>query len=233
MACGAHTAMRSLSGALRYRPSRGVRLVIILSVVSAVMVIAGGILVVASTATHLIGRRPGSHYTSLGVALGAAGLAVGLVTLLVFAFTRAGRSRRRPAGHRRRAAASPGSARERGRALKPTSVYSPGGLIDVPRDARTPGSAGAARSPGFDGPRDHEAPASGGAREAFRPPTAGGASRGSPSEARPAAGRTGTAPPRPGYQAGAYPAPGPGPGWGHRRARPVARLSRPCHPRGG
>ena len=73
------------------------------------MVIAGGILVVASTATHLIGRHSGSHYTSLGVAVGVAGLAVGLVTLLVFAFTRAGRSRRRrPAGHRHRAAASPG-----------------------------------------------------------------------------------------------------------------------------
>src|SRR5271169_2082333 len=128
------------------------RPVIILSVVSAVMVIAGGILVVASTATHLIGRHPGRHYTSLGVAVGVAGLAVGLVGLLVFAFTRAGRSRRRrPAGHRRRAAASPGPGRERGRVLKPTSVYSPGGLIDVPRDARTPGSAGgAARSPGFD-----------------------------------------------------------------------------------
>ncbi|HJY70639.1 MAG TPA: hypothetical protein VJ347_02565, partial [Streptosporangiaceae bacterium] len=64
------------------------RLVITLSVVSAVMVIAGGILVVASTAPHLIGRHSGSHYTSLGVAVGVAGLAVGLVTLLVFAFTR-------------------------------------------------------------------------------------------------------------------------------------------------
>jgi hypothetical protein len=101
-----------------------VRLVITLSVVSAVMVMAGGILVVASSATHLIGRHSGSHYTSLGVAVGVAGLAVGLVTLLVFAFTRAGRSRRRrPAGHRRRAAASPGPGRERGRVLKPTGVY--------------------------------------------------------------------------------------------------------------
>src|SRR5579864_3790599 len=108
------------------------------------MVIAGGILVVESTAPHLVGRHSGLHYPFLGVAVGVAGLAVGLVTLLVFAFTRAGRSRRRrPAGHQRRAAASPGSGRERGRALKPTSVYSPGGLIDVPRDAHAPGSAGA------------------------------------------------------------------------------------------
>src|SRR4029077_8665766 len=94
------------------------------------------------------------HYSSLGVAVAVAGLAVGLVTLLVFACTRAGRSRRRrPGGHRHRAAASPGPGRERGQVLKPTSVYSPGGLIDVPRDARSPGSADAAMSPGFDGPQ--------------------------------------------------------------------------------
>ena len=83
------------------------RLVIILSVVSAVLVIAGGFLVVASTATHLVGTHSGSHYTSLGVVVGAAGLAVGLVALLMLAFTRAGRSRRRrPAGHRHRAGSS-------------------------------------------------------------------------------------------------------------------------------
>src|SRR5579863_9521563 len=104
------------------------------------MVISGGILAVASTATHLMGRRSGLHVTGLGVALAVAGLAVGLITLLVFASTRAGRSRgagrRRPAGHRHRAAGSPGPGRGRGGVLNPTSVYSPGGLIDVPRDAR-------------------------------------------------------------------------------------------------
>ena len=197
-----------------------VRLVITLSVVSAVMVMAGGILVVASTATHLIGRHSGVHVTSLGVALGVAGLAVGLVTCW---FSRspgpegqAGRPRR-PAGHRHRATASAGPGRERGRVLKPTSVYSPGGLIDVPRDARAPGSAGAARSSGFDGPQG-----------TTRPPASAGRSRGlqaadrgrrftrhqarsrRPSQARLAAGRMGTAPPRPGYQAGAHPAPGTG-----------------------
>ena len=132
-------------------PAGRVRLVITLSVVSAIMVLAGGILVVASTATHLIGRRSGGHVTSLGVALGVAGLAVGLVTLVLFAFTRSrrGSGRRRPAGHRRRAAAPAGPGRERGRVLSPTTVYSPGGLIDVPRDVRAPGAAGTVRPPGF------------------------------------------------------------------------------------
>ena len=85
-------------------PAGRVRLVITLSVVSAVMVLAGGILVVATTATHLIGRRSGGHVTSLGVALGVAGLAVGLVTLVLFAFARSRRGRK---GRRARAAAGP------------------------------------------------------------------------------------------------------------------------------
>ena len=173
------------------------------------MVVAGGILVVASKATHL------------SVALVVAGLAVGLVGLLVFAFTRSGRSRgsarRRPAGHRHRAAPSAGPGRERGRVLNPTTVYSPGGLIDVPRDVRASASEGAARACGFsDPPGAARPPGSQGAREPFRAPMAGGMPRGGPSESRPQAGpgRTGAAPPRPGYQAGAPPAPGAGPGWG-------------------
>ncbi|HLK74266.1 MAG TPA: hypothetical protein VKU77_11540, partial [Streptosporangiaceae bacterium] len=144
---------------------------------SAVMMVAGAV-IVASTATHLMGRASGSHLTSLGVAVAVAGIVLGLVTLLVFRFTRAGRPRRgRRAGHRRRAgSARPG--RERRRVLDPTSVYSPGGLIDVPRDAGTPGSPGAARSAGFDTSQGPTMPqGSGGAREAFRPSAAGGASR--------------------------------------------------------
>jgi hypothetical protein len=114
-----------------------------------------------------------------------------LATLLVFAFTRPGRSRRRSAGHRHRPA-SPGANRERRGVLNPTSVYSPGGLIDVPRDARPPGSAD---KPRFDGAQENARPARPqGAREAFRPP-------------RPAAGPMGP-PPRPGYAAPGYQAPG-------------------------
>src|SRR5215469_15473358 len=129
------------------------------------MVVAGGILVVAGKATHL------------SVALVVAGIAVGLVALLVFAFTRTGRSRgsarRRPAGHRRRAGAAAGPGRERRRVLNPTSVYSPGGLIDMPRDARAPGSAGAAKPSGFHGPTaTTRSPGPQGAHEAFRAPTA-------------------------------------------------------------
>jgi len=52
-----------------------VRLVTILAVLSAVMVVAGAIVVVASVVTH----RTGGHFTRLGVALGGAGLALGLV----------------------------------------------------------------------------------------------------------------------------------------------------------
>ena len=86
-------------------PTGRVRLVITLSVISAVMIVAGGILVEA----HLTGHHPGGHLSSLGVALGVAGLAVGVVTLLVFALTRSGRSaRRRPASHRRRAVGEEG-----------------------------------------------------------------------------------------------------------------------------
>ena len=79
-------------------PAGRVRLVITLSVVSAMMVLTGGILVVASTATHLIGRRSGDHVTGLGVALGVAGLAIGLVTMVLFAFTRNRKRARAAAG---------------------------------------------------------------------------------------------------------------------------------------
>jgi len=179
-----------------------VRLAITLMVISAVMVVAGGILMVA-------GKRSGGHVTSLGAPLAVAGLAVGLVALLVFLPTRGGRSaRRRPASHRRRAAASAGPGRQRKGVLDPTTVYSPGGLIDVPRDARAPGSAGTTRTPGFYDPSEGiRPPGPQGAREPFRPPTAGSAPHSGPGEARPSAGRMGP-PPRPGYPPGAQPVAG-------------------------
>jgi hypothetical protein len=160
-----------------------------------VVVVAGGILVVA-------GKRSRDHVTSLGVSVAAAGLAVGLVALLVYSSTRGRRSaRRRPAGHRHRAT-SAGPGRERKRVLDPTSVYSPGGLIDVPRDARAPGSPGAARAAGVSEPPGTMRPSgSQGAREA----------------------RTGP-PPRPGYQAGMQAATGAAPGW-----RPPGPAGRPPH----
>ena len=135
------------------------RLVTTLSVVSAVMIVAGGILVAASRAAHVTGHPAEGHISSLGVALGVAGLAVGLVTLLIFAVTRGGKSaHRKPASHRRRArqAAAPG--RERGQVLNPTTVYTPGGLIDVPRDVRASASEGAAKPSGFSGPPGATAP---------------------------------------------------------------------------
>jgi hypothetical protein len=67
------------------------RLVISLAVLSAAAVLAGLALVVMSTVAHVVSTRPAGHVTTIGLALGAAGLAVGLVTLLLAAFTRAGR----------------------------------------------------------------------------------------------------------------------------------------------
>jgi len=66
-------------------------LVLALAVGSAVAVTLGLTLVVMSTAAHVVSSRPADHVTTLGLALGAAGIVVGLATLLVFAFTRAGR----------------------------------------------------------------------------------------------------------------------------------------------
>jgi hypothetical protein len=227
-----------------------VRLVPILSVLSAMMVVAGGILVAANAVMH----RSGGHFTRLGVALGGAGVALGLVTLLVFAFTR-GRTadRRRSAGHRRHGARSHQAGRERVRSgapphdvgqpvrdggtrlrrehvLDPTSVYSPGGLIDIPRDARAAGSAGPARLPGFydaAGPPGARGP-QGAQAGPFGAPMAGRPSGSGLSEDWPPG-----PPPRAGYQPGAHPPPGPvpgmGPGWGP--PGPGGRPQQPGSPR--
>ena len=70
-----------------------VRLVVTLSVLSAAMVVAGGAVMIAGTDTRLLDGRLGDHPARLGAAVGAAGLALGVVTLLAFAFTRSGKPR--------------------------------------------------------------------------------------------------------------------------------------------
>ena len=69
-----------------------VRLVVTLSVLSAAMVVAGGAVMIAGTDTRLLDGRLGDHPARLGAAVGAAGLALGLVTLLAFVFTRSGQA---------------------------------------------------------------------------------------------------------------------------------------------
>ena len=156
-----------------------VRLVIVLSVAAAVAVMTGAILVAVGPVMRMVTKRQPAHLTRLGLDVIAAGIAFGLVVLVVFAIARiGGAGRRRPrrgrADHRRGAARqdpaasrgrsrSPGHGKDRlqdgtkpagGRAprdgaarsarppvLNPTNVYSPGGLIDVPRHGHGPGTA--------------------------------------------------------------------------------------------
>ena len=147
----------------------------------------GAILVAASVVMRLLTRHDPANITRLGMDVVAAGVAFGLVVLVVFAIARfvtPGRSRP-PAGtadHRQgsvgpQSAASHGPGMSSGRGtpqghrqdrlragapaadsghggrdggarsgrppvLKPTNVYSPGGLLDVPRDGRAPGTPG-------------------------------------------------------------------------------------------
>ncbi len=167
--------------------TRRVRLVIVLAVAAAVTVMLGAMLVAASVVIRLLTQQDPTNMTLLGMDLVAAGVAFGLVVLVVFAIARigtAGRSRpsagtadhRRgtigpqpaashepgkspgrgtPQGHRQdrlRAGAPAAGGGHGGRdggarsgrppVLKPTNVYSPGGLLDVPRDGRAPGTPG-------------------------------------------------------------------------------------------
>ena len=115
--------------------------------------------------------------------------------------------------------------------LKPTNVYSPGGLIDVPRDGRAPGGQDIPEILRTAGPT----PAAG------APPA--GAPAGGRSQDRPPPGRAG-APPRPGYQPGMgpggpgrapYPPGGPPPPMPPRdrmRPREAPRTGHPVPPRG-
>src|SRR6201986_4368649 len=146
----------------------------------------GAILVAVGPVMRVVTRRQPAHLTRLGLDGIAAGIAFGLVVLLVFAIVRisgAGvRGRRKgKTGHRRGAVrqdpaaapggqgTSPGQGQDRLRAgtapagghapregaarfarpplLNPPNAYSPGGLIDVPRDGRQPGKPGGEDSP--------------------------------------------------------------------------------------
>ena len=157
------------------------RLVIVLAVAAAVTIMFGAILVAASMVMRLLTRNDPTNMVRLGLDAMAAGVAFGLVVLVIFAVARigtAGRSRPRvataehrrgdpgprpaPASHGRspgrgtsqeqrqdrfRAGApGPGSGHGprsgRPSVLRPTNVYSPGGLLDVPRDGRAPGPPG-------------------------------------------------------------------------------------------
>src|ERR1022692_4787848 len=97
------------------------RLVVILSVAGAATVTLGVILVILGLAMRSLTKQPAGSMTRLGLDVGAAGIVFGLIVLVVFAFTR-GRG--------------PGRRSGRSHVLNPTGVYSPGGLLDVPRDVR-------------------------------------------------------------------------------------------------
>src|SRR5512142_2869753 len=137
----------------------------------------GAILVAVGPVMRMVTKRQPAHLTRLGLDVIAAGIAFGLVVLVLFVVTRIGRAgRRRPrtdrAGQRRGAARQdpaaatrghsrpPGHGQDRPRVgtppggghaprdgaarsgrppvLNPTNVYSPGGLIDVPRSGPGP-----------------------------------------------------------------------------------------------
>ncbi|MGH3183035.1 MAG: hypothetical protein ACRDOE_14195, partial [Streptosporangiaceae bacterium] len=133
------------------------RLVIVLSVAAAVTVMLGAILVAAGVVMRLLTRHQPANMTRLGLDMVAAGIAFGLAVLVAFAIARIGTAGRSgpPAGtadHRLRAGApaagsghpGPDGGARSGRppVLEPANVYSPGGLLDVPRDGRAPGMPG-------------------------------------------------------------------------------------------
>ena len=104
--------------------TRRVRLVIVLSVAAAVTVMIGAILVAASVVMRMVTKHQPAHMTRLGLDVVAAGIAFGLVVLVVFAIGRiggAGRSRPRAgrADHRRGATRLGPAAASRGRGRSP------------------------------------------------------------------------------------------------------------------
>ncbi|MFY9933280.1 MAG: hypothetical protein WAK82_35275, partial [Streptosporangiaceae bacterium] len=123
--------------------TRRVRLVTALSVVGAVTIAVGGLLVIAGATAHVLTKHPPDHLTHLGLAVGAAGIAFGLVVLAAYAFTRKDLERLARAGasgvsetpassadpvdHRtdfqlRASAPSPGPAPDPGRPAEPGAV---------------------------------------------------------------------------------------------------------------
>src|SRR6266487_1513485 len=205
----------------------------------------GAILIATSVVMRTVTKHQPAHMSRLGLDVVVAGIAFGLVVLVVFAVGRiggAGRSRPRAgrADHRRGAprpepaasrghGRSPGHGKDRARpgtqragaqragaqqagaqrggapsagghagrdggarsgraaVLNPTSVYSPGGLIDMPGDGRAPGTPGGQDIPELlrtAGP----GPAPGG--------PVPGAQTGARSQDRPPSGWAGPQPPR-------------------------------------
>src|SRR6266516_58954 len=121
----------------------------------------GAILIATSVVMRTVTKHQPAHMTRLGLDVVVAGIAFGLVVLVVFAVGRiggAGRSRPRAgrADHRRGAPRPEPVAASRGRGghaggdgaarsgrpplLNPTNVYTPGGLIDPPGEGRAPGT---------------------------------------------------------------------------------------------
>ncbi|HEX5295619.1 MAG TPA: hypothetical protein VFW50_01305, partial [Streptosporangiaceae bacterium] len=202
--------------------TRRVRFVIVLSVAAAVTVVIGAILMAT--------QQP-ARTTRLGLGIVAAGVAFGLVALVVFAIGGTGRSRSRAgrADHRRGAprpepatvsrgrstqqpgAHRPGAASAGGRdgaarsgrppLLNPKNVYSPGGLIDPPGESRAPGTP--------DGQDIPEILRTAGPGPAPGGPVPG-AYAGGRGQERPPPGWTRPQPPRPGYPPGMNPGGGPG-----------------------
>ncbi|HEY6294802.1 MAG TPA: hypothetical protein VIX15_03985, partial [Streptosporangiaceae bacterium] len=159
--------MRSDSATLR------ARLVLPGAVAGAVLVLLGAFSLGASITRRLDSKHPSGRIATLGLPVGFALIAAGLLVLLVCTLLKPRPSRRRSAhaakprsqaDHQRRAAVSDEPDHERVRAgapaagrpepdagarsrrnreqvLNPTTVYSPGGLLDIPRDARAPESA--------------------------------------------------------------------------------------------
>ena len=66
------------------------RLVIVLSVAAAVTVMIGAILIAASVVMRMVTKHQPAHMTRLGLDVAAAGIAFGLVVLVVFAIGRIG-----------------------------------------------------------------------------------------------------------------------------------------------
>ena len=143
------------------------RLVLFLAVAAAATVMVGALLMAASVVLRHVTRHPPvppAHLARIGLYVVAAGVASGLVVLVLFAVGRPGRaSRSKPGtitpGHRQEAprAQTPeprgpsrpsrpsgrGAARSARRpVVNPTNVYTPGGLIDVPRDGPAAGRPG-------------------------------------------------------------------------------------------
>src|SRR5579875_3757507 len=199
-----------------------VRLVIALSVAGAATVMLGAILLVMGLAMRVVSRHAAGQVAVLGLALAAAGTAFGLVTLLVFALTRAlPAARTRPRG-----TGGPGGTgdyrtrRRGGQVLSPTGVYSPGGLLGAPRDARAHPPAGAAGRPPW--PAGAQAPWPAGA-QAPRPGRPPGMAAPGPGRADPSGVRQHGIPEPPRSAADAVPPVGPRPG--------AARPAPPMPPR--